>query len=94
MDLVCELERETTAEEINSILKKAAEKKPFKGIIAYETAPLVSSDYIASGYSSIVDAGLTMAKGNLVKIGAWYDNEWGFSCRMADVAGVLGRLAQ
>ena len=90
VDLVCELERETTAEEINSILKKAAEKKPFKGIIAYETAPLVSSDYIASGYSSIVDAGLTMAKGNLVKIGAWYDNEWGYSTRLAEFAEFVG----
>ena len=90
VDLVCELERETTAEEVNSILEKAAGKKPLKGIMAFETAPLVSSDFIASPYSSIVDAGLTMAKGNLVKIGAWYDNEWGYSTRLAEFAEFVG----
>ena len=90
VDLICELERETTVEEVNAALEKASQKKPLKGIMAFEPAPLVSSDYIGSGYSSIVDAGLTMANGNLVKVGAWYDNEWGYSTRLAEFAEFVG----
>ena len=86
VDLVCELGRETTIAEVNSALELASKKKPLKGIMFCETAPLVSSDYIGSGYSSIVDAGLTMANGNMVKIVAWYDNEWGYSTRLAEFA--------
>jgi glyceraldehyde 3-phosphate dehydrogenase len=90
VDLVCEVGRETTAEEVNSSLEKAAAKKPLKGIMAYETAPLVSSDFIGSGYSSIVDSKLTMVNGNMAKICAWYDNEWGYSTRLAEFAEFIG----
>jgi glyceraldehyde 3-phosphate dehydrogenase len=54
--------------------------------MALETAPLVSTDFIGSGYSSIIDAGLTMVNGNMVKVVAWYDNEWGYSTRLAEFA--------
>ncbi|MFA6375782.1 MAG: type I glyceraldehyde-3-phosphate dehydrogenase [Candidatus Paceibacterota bacterium] len=90
VDLICELEREVSIAEVNSALELATKKKPLKGILAYETAPLVSSDYIGSGYSSIVDAGLTMANGNMVKVVAWYDNEWGYSTRLAEFAEFVG----
>jgi glyceraldehyde 3-phosphate dehydrogenase len=90
VDLVCELGRETTVAEVNSALELATKKKPLKGIMAYEIAPLVSSDYIGSGYSSIIDAGLTMANGNMVKVVAWYDNEWGYSTRLAEFAEFVG----
>jgi glyceraldehyde-3-phosphate dehydrogenase (EC 1.2.1.12) len=90
VDLVCELGRETTAAEVNAALELASKKKPLKGIMAFEKEPLVSSDYIASGYSSIVDAGLTMANGNMAKIVAWYDNEWGYSTRLAEFAEFVG----
>lgn len=86
VDLVCELEREVTSAEVNSAFELATKKKPLKGIMAYENAPLVSSDFIASGYSSTVDAALTMANGNLIKVVAWYDNEWGYSTRLAEFA--------
>lgn len=93
VDLVCELEKPTTIAEINTTLEKAAAKKPLKGILAYETAPLVSSDFIGNSHSSIVDAGLTMANGNLVKVAAWYDNEWGYSCRLTEFAEfIAGKL--
>ena len=86
VDLVCELGRETTVAEVNSALDLATKKKPLKGIMYFETEALVSTDFIASPYSSIVDAGLTMANGNMVKIVAWYDNEWGYSTRLAEFA--------
>jgi len=89
VDLVCELGREVSVLEVNSALEKAATKKPLKGIMAYETAPLVSTDFIGSPYSSIVDAGLTMANGNMVKVVAWYDNEWGYSSRLAEFAELV-----
>jgi len=90
VDLVCEVGRETTVEEVNSALEKAAAKKPLKGIMSFEVAPLVSSDFIGSGYSSIVDSKLTMVNGNMVKVAAWYDNEWGYSTRLAEFAEFVG----
>jgi len=89
VDLFCELGRETTVAELNSVLEKASQKKPLKGIMGYETVPLVSSDFIASNYSSIVDAGLTMVNGNIAKVVSWYDNEWGYSTRLAEFAGFV-----
>ncbi len=86
VDLVCELGRETTVAEVNSALDLATKKKPLKGIMAFETAPLVSTDFIGCPYSSIVDAGLTMVNGNIAKVVAWYDNEWGYSARLAEFA--------
>lgn len=86
IDLVCELEKETTAEEVNNVFKNRANKKEFKGILAIEEAPLVSSDYIGNSFSSIIDLPLTMANGNMVKVMSWYDNEWGYSTRLAEMA--------
>ena len=81
VDLTFTAGRDTTVEEINSIMEKAADGK----ILAYTEAPLVSIDFNHTSTSSNFDAGLTrVMKGNLVKACAWYDNEWGFSCRMLD----------
>jgi len=90
-DLVCQVEKKTTAEEVNYALKKASEAKNFKGILGVEDALLVSSDYIGNSFSSIVDSSLTMAKDNLVKVVAWYDNEWGYACRYAEFAEYIGK---
>ncbi|MDP5306251.1 ArsJ-associated glyceraldehyde-3-phosphate dehydrogenase [Paracoccus spongiarum] len=88
-DCVFEVEHETTVEEVNSLLKAAAEG-PLKGILGYETRPLVSTDYINDPHSGIVDAGSTMVvNGTQVKIYAWYDNEWGYACRMVDIARMV-----
>lgn len=93
-DCVFEVERPTTAEEVNALLKAAADG-PLKGILGYETRPLVSTDYVNDPRSGIVDAGSTMVvNGTQVKIYAWYDNEWGYACRLVDIARmVAGRMA-
>lgn len=86
VDLSFTASRETSVEEVNSILKKAAEG-PLKGVLAYCEDPLVSVDFNHDPASSTVDAGLTkVIDGKLVKVCAWYDNEWGFSNRMLDTA--------
>jgi glyceraldehyde 3-phosphate dehydrogenase len=85
-DCVFEVERVTTIEEVNQLLKTAAEGE-LKGILGYEERPLVSIDYKDDSRSSIIDALSTMVvDGTQVKILAWYDNEWGYSCRMAELA--------
>jgi glyceraldehyde 3-phosphate dehydrogenase len=85
VDLVAELARDVTVEEINAALKKAAEG-PMKGILKYSEEPLVSSDFNDDEHSSIVDATLTMVLGgSMVKVLAWYDNEWGYSSRIRDL---------
>ena len=91
LDLICIVEKETTAEEVNYIFKKASQKKELKGILGIEDAPLVSSDYIGNSFSAIVDAPLTMAKDNLVKVVAWYDNEWAYACRLAEFTEFIGK---
>ena len=83
-DFVCELKKETTKEEINEAMKKASETS-LKGILYYETDPIVSADIIGNQYSCIFDSLSTMANGNLVKVVGWYDNEWGYSCRVVDL---------
>ena len=91
VDLVIQVEKPTFAEEVNEILKEAADG-PMKGIIEYGDLPLVSSDYRGHDASSIVDASLTMVMGNdLVKVMAWYDNEWGYSQRVVDLAEVVAQ---
>jgi len=86
VDLVADLGRETTVEEINSVLREAAEGR-LKGIMAYSEAPLVSRDYNGNPHSSIVDALSTMViDGFMAKVIAWYDNEWGYSNRVVDTA--------
>ncbi|WP_170396746.1 ArsJ-associated glyceraldehyde-3-phosphate dehydrogenase [Ruegeria arenilitoris] len=89
-DCVFEVERETTAEEVNALFKAAAEGG-MKGILGYETRPLVSTDYTNDTRSSIVDAPSTMVvNGTQVKIYAWYDNEMGYAHRLVDVALMVG----
>ena len=88
-DCVFEVERETTVEEVNALFAKAAEGA-LKGILGYETRPLVSSDYRNDPRSAIVDAGSTLVvNGTQVKVYAWYDNEWGYACRLADIARMM-----
>lgn len=85
VDLVVELGRDVTAEEINAALKRASEG-PMKGILQYSEEPLVSSDFNGNAHSSIVDATLTMVlEGRMAKVFAWYDNEWGYSSRLRDL---------
>jgi glyceraldehyde 3-phosphate dehydrogenase len=85
VDVVIETEKETTAEEVNTALKNAANEE-LKGILAFETEPLVSTDFRQNPNSSIVDAEYTkVIGGNMVKILSWYDNEWGYSCRVRDL---------
>ena len=91
VDLTVELERKTTDKDINAAMKTAAEG-PLKGILAFCDEPLVSTDFNGTDFSSIFDAELTrVIDGNFVKVLAWYDNEWGFSRRMRDVALLMGR---
>lgn len=85
VDLTINIDRETSKEEINGIIKEAAEGE-FKGLIRYCDEPLVSCDFNGDSHSAIFDADSTYVKGNLVKVLAWYDNEWGYSCRMRDLA--------
>jgi glyceraldehyde 3-phosphate dehydrogenase len=91
VDLVAEIEKNATAEEINAAMKEAAEGK-MKGILAYSDEPLVSIDYLGNPHSSIVDGKSTMViEGNLIKVLAWYDNEWGFSRRMIDLLKLVAK---
>ena len=89
VDLVFTAGRATSVEEVNAVVKAASEGS-MKGILAYNDIPLVSIDFNHNPHSSIFDAGLTrVMEGTLVKVLSWYDNEWGFSCRMLDTALVL-----
>ncbi len=93
VDLTCLLEKNTTKEEINAAFKKTAEG-PLKGILEYTEDPVVSSDFNHSTYSAVFDAQSTMVLGgNFVKVLAWYDNEWGFSCRMVELIELIGEQA-
>jgi len=92
VDLVAVLGDETTADDVNAAFKEASDG-PLKGILSYTDEPLVSSDFIHNPYSAIVDGPSTMANGRLAKVLAWYDNEWGYSCRLAEMAERMGRLA-
>jgi len=91
LDLICEVEKPTTAQDLNYILKKASQTDKMKGILGVEDAPLVSSDYKGNSFSAEVDSGLTMANDNLVKVVAWYDNEWAYACRLAEFAEYLAK---
>ncbi|HEX4329504.1 MAG TPA: type I glyceraldehyde-3-phosphate dehydrogenase, partial [Burkholderiales bacterium] len=90
VDLTFTAKRATTVDEVNSIMKAAAESGPLKGILKYNTDPLVSSDFNHNPASSTFDSTLTkVAEGTLVKVNSWYDNEWGFSNRMLDTTTAL-----
>lgn len=93
VDLVFQASRETTVEEINSVLKAAASDGPLKGVLAYSDGPLVSIDFNHDPASSTYDATLTkVMQGTMVKVCSWYDNEWGFSNRMLDTSLALSRV--
>ena len=90
--LVAQTKQATTREELNAVLKTAAEGS-LRGLVEYTEEELVSCDFKGNPHSSIIDGKLTGANGDLIQIGAWYDNEWGYSCRLADVAHmVLSKL--
>ena len=88
-DLVCVLKGDVTAEQVNDAFRSASEKKPLEGILGYTEDPIVSSDVVGSEYSCLFDSLSTMAIGNLVKVIGWYDNEWGYSNRLVDLAGLV-----
>ncbi len=90
VDLVCRVGRETSAEEVNEIFSAKADTGNFEGILSYSEEALVSTDIIHSSYSSIFDSDLTMTNGNMVKVLGWYDNEWGYSCRLVDLVAKVG----
>jgi glyceraldehyde 3-phosphate dehydrogenase len=89
-DFTFVLKRETTKQEVNDVLRKASQEPKFAGIMAVTDDPLVSSDIIGSPYSSIVDLSLTQVIGNMVKVIAWYDNEYGYANRLVEAAIILG----
>jgi len=82
------LKKEATKEEINAAVKKAAEG-PMKGILEYTEDPIVSADVIHTSVSAIFDSLSTMVNGRMIKVLAWYDNEWGYSCRVVDLIPML-----
>jgi glyceraldehyde 3-phosphate dehydrogenase len=89
VDLTFVAEKPVSKESINEAIKKASEGA-LKGILGYETAPLVSSDFKGNSLSSIFDSELTKVVGNTAKVISWYDNEWGYSCRVRDLITFLG----
>jgi glyceraldehyde 3-phosphate dehydrogenase len=85
VDLVVHLGEEVGVDEVNARFAEVADKDGLQGILCYTDEPIVSTDVVGSSYSSIFDSELTMAKGNEVKVFGWYDNEWGYSCRLVDL---------
>ena len=90
VDLTCELKKEVTAEEVNEAMRKYSDKGSMKGIFFVEDNPLLSSDFIGNPFSSILDSEYTKADGKLIKVLAWYDNEWAYSLRMVELAKIIG----
>ena len=88
-DLTIETSREVTLEEVQKAFREASDKGPYKGVLRYTEEPIVSADIVGDPYSSIVDAGLIRVIGNQVKISSWYDNEWGYSNRLVDLAAYM-----
>jgi glyceraldehyde 3-phosphate dehydrogenase len=92
VDLVALVEKKTSKEEVNAALKKASQEGPLKGYLGYEENELVSADFRGDSRSSIVDAPMTLVVGGtLVKVISWYDNEWGYSCRVRDLINYIGK---
>jgi glyceraldehyde 3-phosphate dehydrogenase (phosphorylating) len=92
VDLVVWVEKKTSAEEVNAALQKASQSGPLSKFLGYETQELVSSDFKGNSFSSIVDAPMTrVVAGNCVKVIAWYDNEWGYSCRVRDLIDYISK---
>jgi glyceraldehyde 3-phosphate dehydrogenase len=91
VDLVVQVARETSVDDVNALFRSRADTGDLEGILLYSDEPLVSTDIIHSSYSSIFDSGLTMVNGPLVKVFGWYDNEWGYSCRLVDLVAKIGQ---
>jgi glyceraldehyde 3-phosphate dehydrogenase len=91
VDLVVQIARETSKDDVNELFRSKADTGDLEGILQYTDEPLVSTDIIHSSYSSIFDSDLTMVNGPLVKVFGWYDNEWGYSCRLVDL---VAKIAQ
>jgi glyceraldehyde 3-phosphate dehydrogenase len=89
VDLVVQVARETSKDEVNELFRAKADTGDLEGILQYSDEPLVSTDIVHSSYSSIFDSGLTMVNGDLVKVFSWYDNEWGYSCRLVDLVAKI-----
>ena len=90
VDLVIQVGRDTSAGEVNAIVAEKADTGALTGILEYTDEPIVSSDIVGSSYSCIFDSDLTMASGRMVKVFGWYDNEWGYSCRLVDLVSKMG----
>jgi glyceraldehyde 3-phosphate dehydrogenase len=84
-DLVCILEKPASAAEVNDIFREAAASNHWQGLLEYTEDPIVSSDIVGNSHSCILDGLSTMANGRQVKLIGWYDNEWGYSCRLVDL---------
>jgi glyceraldehyde 3-phosphate dehydrogenase len=89
-DLTALLARDVTTAEVNDAFEQASAGR-LAGILRFSTDPLVSRDVIGDSASCVLDSELTQSAGNLVKVFGWYDNEWGYTCRLADLAGLVGR---
>jgi len=89
-DLVAILKKEVTIEEVNAAMKEAADG-PMKGIMEYSDEPLVSADIVGNSHSNVFDSLSTMVNGNMVKVVGWYDNEWGYSCRVVDLINKIAK---
>ena len=83
------LKNDADVDTVNAKFAELADKGELEGILRYSDDPIVSTDVIGSSYSAIFDSDLTMANGNEVKVFGWYDNEWGYSCRLVDLVGRL-----
>jgi glyceraldehyde 3-phosphate dehydrogenase len=90
VDLVVRLGREVTVDDVNGAFGAVADRGNFAGILRYSDEPLVSTDIVHSPFSSILDSQLTMANGTMAKVFSWYDNEWGYSCRLVDLVAKVG----
>jgi glyceraldehyde 3-phosphate dehydrogenase len=89
VDLVVQVGRETDRDAVNELFRSKADTGDLEGILQYTDEPIVSTDIVHSSYSSIFDSDLTMVNGNLVKVFGWYDNEWGYSCRLVDLVAMI-----
>jgi len=90
VDLVVLVSRETSEDEVNELFRAAAQSGPLQGLLEYSDEPLVSQDIVGSSFSCTFDSDLTMVNGRLVKVFGWYDNEWGYSCRLVDLVSKMG----
>ncbi len=91
LDLIVNVEKPASKESVNEAFLKASQQENFKGILRVESNELVSMDFKGDSHSAIIDLGLTMVKDNLIKVVGWYDNEWGYSCRLAEFANFVGK---